>query len=117
VVSVGAAMGWSLVALMLLGPVLLPWYVAWALPLLWLLPKAPRATVIAAGAALALAQWTTEPLRYPDAFDVNLWIGHWILTPAMLVLVIWCLVDLRHRLLSRLPLHDEERVPAEAGDG
>ncbi len=117
VVSVGAAMGWSLVALMLLGPVLLPWYVAWALPLLWLLPKAPRTTVIAAGAALALAQWTTEPLRYPDAFDVNLWIGHWILTPAMLVLVIWALVDLRHRVLGRLPLHDEERVAAEAGDG
>lgn len=115
--SVGAAMGWSLVALMLLGPVLLPWYVVWALPLVWMLPKPPRATVIAAGAALGLAQWTTEPLRYPDAFDVNLWIGHWILTPAMLVLAIWCLVDLRHRVLGRLPLYDEERVAAEAGQG
>jgi hypothetical protein len=115
--SVGAAMGWSLVALMLLGPVLIPWYVVWALPLVWLLPRPPRATLIAAGAALALAQWTTEPLRYPDAFDVNLWIGHWILTPAMLVLAIWCLVDLRHRVVGGLPLHDEERVAAEGGEG
>lgn len=115
--AVGAAMGWSLVALMLLGPVLLPWYVAWALPLAWLLPKAPRVTLIVAGAALVLAQWTTEPLRYPDAFDANLWIGHWIVTPAMLVFVIWCLIDLRHRVVYRLPLHDEERVAAESGDG
>lgn len=115
--TVGAAMGWSLVALMLLGPVLLPWYVAWALPLAWLLPRAPRATLIAAGAALALAQWSTEPLRYPDAFSLNLWIGHWIVTPAMLVLVIWCIVDLRRRVVDRRPLHDAERIPAEAGKG
>lgn len=114
--AVGAAMGWSLVALMLLGPVLLPWYVAWVLPLVWLLPRPPRATVIVAGAALALAQWSTEPLRYPDAFAVNLWVGHWIVTPAMLVLVIWCLVDLRRRILDRLPLHDPERIPAETGE-
>ncbi len=41
-----AAIGWSLVLLMLLGPVLLPWYVVWALPVVWLLPRAPRATVL-----------------------------------------------------------------------
>ena len=110
-------MGWSLVALMLLGPVLLPWYVAWGLPLVWLLPRRPRATLIAASAALALAQWSTEPLRYPDAFAVNLWIGHWIVTPAMLVLVIWCLLDLRRRSIDRLPLHDAEQIPAESREG
>jgi hypothetical protein len=113
--GLGAAMGWSLVLLLLLGPVLLPWYVTWALPFVWLLPKAPRGTVIVAGAALALAQWSTEPLRYPDAFAVNLWIGHWVVTPAMLALVIWCLVDLRRRVHGRLPLHEAQRVPAEAG--
>jgi hypothetical protein len=110
-------MGWSLVTLMLLGPVLLPWYVAWALPLVWLLPRPPRATLLAAGAALALAQWSTEPLRYPDAFDVNLFIGHWIVTPAMLVLALWCIADLRHRVLGRLPLHETERVPRERRQG
>jgi hypothetical protein len=111
----GAAIGWSLVLLMLLGPLLLPWYVTWALPLVWLLPKAPRATMIAAGAALALAQWSTEPLRYPDAFAVNLWIGHWIVTPAMLSLAVWCLVDMHRRIHERMPLHEAERIPAEAG--
>ncbi len=112
--ELGAAMGWSLVTLMLLGPVLLPWYVAWALPLAWLLPRPPRVTLLATGAALALAQWSTEPLRYPDAFDVNLFIGHWIVTPAMLVLVLWCIADLRRRLLRRFPLHETERVPSES---
>jgi hypothetical protein len=111
--DLGAAMGWSLVTLMLLGPVLLPWYVAWALPLVWLLPRPPRATLLAAAAALALAQWSTEPLRYPDAFDVNLFIGHWIVTPVMLVLALWCIADLRRRVLGRLPLHEPERVPSE----
>ena len=113
--DLGAAMGWSLVTLMLLGPVLLPWYVAWALPLVWLLPRPPRATVLAAGAALALAQWSTEPLRYPDAFDVNLFVGHWIVTPAMLVLALWCLADLRRRVIGRLPLYEPERVPSDSG--
>jgi hypothetical protein len=115
--ELGAAMAWSLATLMLLGPVLLPWYVAWALPLAWLLPRPPRATLLAAGAALALAQWSTEPLRYPDAFDVNLFIGHWIVTPAMLVLALWCIVDLRHRILGRLPLHETEPVASERRQG
>lgn len=117
VATLGAAMGWSMLALMLLGPVLVPWYVAWGLSLVWLLPRPPRATVLAAAAALALAQWTTEPLRYPGAFDLNLWLGHWIVTPAMLVLVIWCLVDLRHRVVGGLALDDAEPVPGNGGQG
>lgn len=113
--TVCAAIGWSLVMLMLLGPVLLPWYAAWALPLVWLLPRPSRATLIATGLALAMVQWTTEPLRYPGAFNVNLAIGHWVVTPALLVLVLWCLVDLRRRVLERLPLHDTHEVPAGEG--
>ena len=113
--ELGAAIGWSLVLLLLLGPVLLPWYVVWALPLIWLLPRAPRVTLITAGAALALAQWSTEPLRYPDAFGVDLWLGHWIVTPLMLGLVIWSLVDLRQRIVRRLPLEGPDPVAEEAG--
>lgn len=110
--AVCAAMGWSLVMLMLLGPVLLPWYAAWALPLVWLLPRPSRTTLIGTGVALAMVQWTTEPLRYPGAFNVNLAIGHWVVTPTLLVLVIWCLVDLRRRVVERLPLHDTHDVSA-----
>ncbi len=48
-VDLGAAIGWSLALALLLGPVLLPWYVMWALPFVWLLPKAPRVAVLGAG--------------------------------------------------------------------
>ena len=113
VASIAAAIGWSLLVLMLLGPVLLPWYAAWALPLVWLLPRPARVTTIAAGLALAMVQWTTEPLRYPDAFNVNLAIGHWIVTPALLGLAIWCIVDLRRRVIERLPLHDTQDLAAD----
>jgi hypothetical protein len=115
--ELGAAIAWSFMLLLLLGPVLLPWYVAWALPLVWLLPKPPRTTLLVAGAALAMAQWSTEPLRYPDAFGVNLWVGHWVVTPVMLILVIWSLVDLRSRISGHLTLEEAEPIPAEAGKG
>lgn len=111
----GAAIGWSLVLLMLLGPLLLPWYVSWALPLAWLLPQAPRVAIFGSGAALAMAQWTTEPLRYPTAFGVNLWLGHWIATPLMLALVVWALFDLRGRFRGGYALADQESVPEPAG--
>lgn len=111
--SIAAAIGWSLLVLMLLGPVLLPWYAAWALPLVWLLPRPARVTTIVAGLALAMVQWTTEPLRYPDAFNVNLAIGHWIVTPTLLGLAIWCVVDLRRRVIERLPLHDTQDLAAD----
>lgn len=113
VTSVAAAIAWSLLVLMLLGPVLLPWYAAWALPLVWLMPRPARVTTIAAGLALAMVQWTTEPLRYPDAFNVNLAIGHWIVTPTLLGLAIWCVVDLRRRVIERLPLHDTQDLTTD----
>ena len=111
----GAAMGWALVLMMLLGPLLLPWYVTWALPLAWLLPQAPRVAIFGSGAALAMAQWTTEPLRYPTAFGVNLWLGHWVATPVMLALVVWALFDLRGRFRGGYALADREPVPEPAG--
>ena len=114
--DLGAAMGWSLVLVMLLGPVLLPWYVTWALPLAWLLPRAPRAALLAAGVGLALAQWSTEPLRYPGSFGANLWFGHWVVVSVMCVLLVWTLVDLRRRLDLGLPLEDQEQVAEAAGN-
>lgn len=113
--DLGAVMGWSLIAVMLLGPLLLPWYVTWALPLAWLLPRAPRVALIAAGLCLAFAQWTTEPLRYPGAFSVNLWFGHWIVVPIMVVLLLIALFDLWHRLRTGRPLEDQDQVAQAAG--
>ena len=110
--------GWALLALTLLGPVLLPWYLAWSLPLIWILPRVPRVSLVALSAVLALSQWTAEPLRFPDAYDLNILIGHYVLTPIVIGLLVWLLLDLRRRSSIPLPLHDEEeREPAEAREG
>src|SRR4029453_14708921 len=100
--------GWALLALTLLGPVLLPWYLAWSLPLIWILPRVPRVCLIALSAVLALSQWAAEPLRFPDAYDLNVLIGHYVLTPIVIGLLVWLLLDLRRRASIPLPLHDEE---------
>jgi hypothetical protein len=110
--ELGAAWGWSLILLMLLGPVLLPWYVAWSLPLVWLLPRVPRTVLIGTGAALALSQWTAEPTRYPGAYDANVLIGHYVLTPVVVAFAVWLLVDLRRRCRDGLSL-GPETDPAE----
>lgn len=111
------AWGWALLALALLGPVLLPWYLAWSLPLVWVLPRAPRTVLIGLSAVLALSQWTAEPFRYPDAYGISVNVGRYVLTPIVVGLLVWAAVDLRRRLAAPLPLHDEDGEAAEARDG
>ena len=110
--------GWSLLALTLLGPVLLPWYLAWSLPLIWILPRVPRASLIVLSGVLSMSQWTAEPLRFPDAYDLNVLIGHYVLTPVVIGVLLWVALDLRRRLAIPLALRDEdERQTAEAREG
>jgi hypothetical protein len=114
---VGASWGWGLALLMLLGPVLLPWYVTWALPVAWLLPRAPRTVLVGTGVALALSQWTSEPAAFEAAYDANVLVGHYALTPAIVALLAWLLLDLARRLRSGAPLEDRAaEVPAPAGE-
>lgn len=109
--------GWSLLVLTLLGPVLLPWYLAWSLPLIWILPRVPRVSLVVLSGVLALSQWTAEPLRFPEAYDLNVLIGHYALTPIVIGLLVWLALDLRRRLAIPLALHDEEGEAAEARKG
>jgi alpha-1,6-mannosyltransferase len=107
--------GWSLLALTLLGPVLLPWYLAWSLPLIWVLPRVPRVSLIVLSGVLSMSQWTAEPLRFPDAYDLNVLIGHYVLTPIVIGVLVWLALDLRRRLAIPHGLHqEEERETAEA---
>jgi hypothetical protein len=113
----GAAWGWALLFLMLLGPVLLPWYVVWVLPLGWLLPAVPRRTLIGVSSALAVSQWAAEPSKYQGAYAVNILVGHYVITPVVVALTLWLLTDLRRRLRRMLPLEDEpDQVSAAASD-
>ncbi|MGZ8637412.1 MAG: hypothetical protein ACXWX2_10640, partial [Actinomycetota bacterium] len=113
----GAGWGWGLLCLMLLGPVLLPWYVTWAMPLAWVLPRVPRAVVIGTGVALTVSQWTSEPALFEAAYRANIWFGHYIVTPVVVVLLVWLLLDLWRRARAGTPLEDEPReVPAPAAE-
>lgn len=131
--ELGAAWGWALVLMMLLGPVLLPWYVTWSLPLVWMLPRMPRITLLATSMLLAATLWSAEPLRFPGAFQVDTLLGRWVVTPIILVLLWRTIMDLRSRIgvgigfddevgatgaLATGPAPDEpERVPSAARDG
>jgi alpha-1,6-mannosyltransferase len=113
----GASWGWGLLCLMLLGPVLLPWYVTWALPLAWLLPRVPRTVLIGTGLALTVSQWTSEPAAFGRAYDANLLFGHYVVTPVVIALLGWLLFDVWRRVRSGAPLEDEpDQVPAPAGE-
>ena len=105
--GLGAAWGWALVASMLLAPLLLPWYVAWALPLLFLLPRVPRGVLLATSAALSVSQWVAEPERFRTAYDANVIVGHYAITPLVVIALVVLLLDLRRRLAARAPLGDE----------
>jgi alpha-1,6-mannosyltransferase len=113
--ALGAVWGWVLLLLMLLGPVLLPWYVTWALPLAWLLPRVPRGVLIGVSSALAVSQWAAEPSRFPALYDVNILMGHYVITPVVTALLLWLLADLRRRLRGRAPLEDVPREVAAGG--
>jgi hypothetical protein len=114
--ELGATWGWALLALMLLGPVLLPWYATWALPLIWLLPRIPRGVLLATSTALVVSQWTAEPGRYPGAYDANVLVGHYVVTPLVVIALGVLLFDLRRRLASGTALQEElGDVPAAPG--
>lgn len=112
------AWGWSLVLLMLLGPVLLPWYVTWALPVAWLLPRVPRLCLVVTGVALSVSQFTAELSRFPAAYDANVLFGHYVLAPLLFGLLLWAVRDLRRRLRhGDLATEDAHNVAARAGGG
>jgi hypothetical protein len=131
--ELGAVWGWALVLLLLLGPVLLPWYIVWGLPLVWALPRVPRITMIAASAMLGVTLWSEEPLRYPGAFDLNLLVGYLVVVPVLLVMLVLVIQDLRSRIEHGRPFDDgvpstaptmladqtegKERIPDPAGEG
>ncbi len=115
VLDLGAAWCWSLVLLMLLGPMLLPWYVTWALPLVWLVPRIPRLVLVGTSVALGVSQWIAEPLRFRGPYNTNLVIGHYMITPVVIVLFCWLLRDGWRRWRGGLALQDEQEVADPGG--
>jgi alpha-1,6-mannosyltransferase len=107
-----AVWGWSLALLMLLGPILLPWYVVWQLPLIWALPRIPRTAVIATSSMLGVTLWSAEAMRYPGAFNVDLLVGYLLVVPVLVVLLFFVVRDLRSRVVLGRLFEDDVGRPA-----
>jgi alpha-1,6-mannosyltransferase len=116
VAELGASWGWGLLFLVLLGPVLLPWYVAWALPLAWLLPRVPRVVAVGLSVALVASQLRTEPSTLPQLYDASLIVGHYVITPVVIGLLLWLGLDLRGRVRASAPLGEEAEVAGAPRD-
>jgi hypothetical protein len=128
-----AVWGWALVLLLLLGPILQPWYVVWGLPLVWALPKIPRTALLGASAMLGVTLWSAEALRYPGGFELDKLIGYVIVVPILGVMLVLVIRDLRSRVEFGRLFEDEfsrpaptmladeadghQGVPGSAGDG
>jgi hypothetical protein len=108
--ELGASWGWALLFLVLLGPVLLPWYVAWVLPLAWLLPRVPRVVAVALSAALIVSQLRTEPADLPQLYRTSLIVGHYVITPFVIAMLGWLSIELWRRVRVSAPLGDEGEV-------
>ena len=93
-----AAMGWAGLVSLLVAPVLLPWYVAWVLPLAWILPRAARGGAVLLSLALAITELVAEPARSPGLYEAMVFGLHWVATPLILLVLVRLLLDLRRRV-------------------
>ena len=114
--AVGAAWGWGLILLMLLGPVLLPWYVIWALPLVWLVPAVPRTTLLVAGALVMLAYRSAEVVGTNTPIQRS-WVAHWLLPVGFAAVLALTLFDFGRRIFLGLAFDDEKDIAAPSGHG
>jgi len=113
VAAAGAGWGWGLLVTLLASPVLFPWYMAWVLPVAWLLPKGGRPVVIAMSALLAATRAVAEPQRLPDLYRTILLVGHDVIGPLFLLALVWTLLRVRRIGRGDSPLEDPA-LPAGA---
>jgi hypothetical protein len=108
--AVGAAWGWALLVTVLASPVVFPWYVAWILPVAFLLPRAGRGAVIGLAVVLSLTRALAEPQLLPGWYRVLLAIGHDVIGPVFLVFLMWAVVRVVRIGRGRSPLDDPDLV-------
>ncbi|HEX2031581.1 MAG TPA: hypothetical protein VHL78_09290 [Actinomycetota bacterium] len=93
-----ATMGWATLVAVLISPLLYPWYMAWLVPVVWMLPRPGRAAAIVLSVALAVTELVAEPSRSPRVWEAMVFGLHYIVTPVILVVLIRLLLDLRRRV-------------------
>ena len=76
----------------------------------------PRTSLIVLSGVLSRCRsGSREPDRFPRAYDLNVVVGHYVLTPIVIGLLVWLGLDPARRARGSLQPHDEEdRETAEA---
>ena len=115
-----ATMGWATLVAVMVSPLLYPWYVAWLVPLVWILPRFGRAGAILISVALTVTELVAEPSRAPVVWEAMVLGLHYVATPIVLIVLVRLLLELRRRLaLGPGTGRDDpllvEAVPAPAG--
>ena len=111
--ALAAAWGWAFLAITLPSPVLFTWYLVWALPLAWVMPKIARRGMVILSAFFVVTQLVTETSRLPAFLrSVKLPFGH----PIAIAVCVWVGYDLVRRLRRGTALDAETDEPA-FGDG
>lgn len=98
----GSAWAWGLLSLTLLAPIFFPWYLAWTLPVAWLLPVKGVRLVAALSALQAMSLFAVES-SMPDS-NLNTRIVAFILAPVVIFLAYPAARDLVRRLRTPEPL-------------
>jgi Glycosyltransferase family 87 len=107
--GLAAGWGWAFLAITLPSPVLFTWYLVWALPLAWALPKIARRGIVILSAFFVVTQLVTETSRLPTFLrTVKLPFGH----PIAVAVCVWVGYDLVRRLRKGTPLDEETDEPA-----
>jgi alpha-1,6-mannosyltransferase len=109
--EVGASWGWGFLAVMLFGPVLLPWYVAWGLPVAWALPRLARRTMLVVSVLAMLSLFAADAVTFPDAFQLTARWANYVLAPIALVLAFEPARDLVARWRRGGDLAQERETP------
>jgi hypothetical protein len=93
-------MAWVGLVSLLVSPVLLPWYAAWVIPMAWILPRPARGGAVLLSMALAVTELVAEPSRSPGVYEAMVFGLHWVATPAVLLVLIRLVVELRRRFAA-----------------
>ena len=106
--AMAAAWGWAFLAITLPSPVLFTWYLVWALPLAWVMPKIARRGMVILSAFFVITQLVTESSRLPTYLQtVRLPFGH----PIAIAVCVWVGVDFIRRIRRGTPLDEETDDP------
>jgi alpha-1,6-mannosyltransferase len=110
----GAAWAWILLVFTLVSPVVLPWYLAWSLPLAWLMARSGRNAVVFVAMVLVATHTVSRPSLVPKLWNDMLIVGHDVIGPLLFLVLVWLVLALEKMRRVDAPFEDPDLVPSLA---